>query len=125
MAKQGFLLDTTVIIDHLNGVQQASTFMLNNKKKAHLSVITRAETLVGIEPNNLVNTKLLLDFFPTFSITSEVADLAADLRKKYKWKLPDALQAALAMHHKLKLATRNSKDFDTKKHSFVTIPYSL
>jgi predicted nucleic acid-binding protein len=43
----------------------------------------------------------------------------------YGWKLPDAFQAALALHHHLKLCTRNTKDFDPKKHSFVEVPYRL
>jgi predicted nucleic acid-binding protein len=51
--------------------------------------------------------------------------LAAQLRGKYGWKLPDAFQAALAQHHKTKLTTRNTKDFDPKKHDFVEVPYSL
>jgi predicted nucleic acid-binding protein len=50
---------------------------------------------------------------------------AAELRKKYGWKLPDAFQAALAMHNHIKLSTRNTRDFDPIKHSFVEIPYEL
>src|SRR5437016_764279 len=30
----------------------------------------------------------------------------ATLRRRYRWKMPDALQAAVATHHKLRLATR-------------------
>ena len=53
-----------------------------------------------------------------------IADLAATLRRQHKWKLPDAFQAALAQTHKLKLATRNTKDFPSR-HDFVEIPYEL
>ena len=40
-------------------------------------------------------------------------------------KLPDAFQAALALHHKIQLTTRNTKDFDRRKHKFVEVPYTL
>jgi len=52
-------------------------------------------------------------------------DLAAQLRRKHGWQLPDAYQAALAKHHKTRLTARNTKDFDPKKHDFVEIPYKL
>jgi hypothetical protein len=51
--------------------------------------------------------------------------LAANLRRENRWKLPDALQAAVAINRRLILATRNSKDFTPGKHSFVFIPYRL
>ncbi|MCP4629281.1 MAG: type II toxin-antitoxin system VapC family toxin [bacterium] len=54
-----------------------------------------------------------------------IADLAAKLRREHSWKLPDAFQAAIARHHKIKLITRNSKDFDPHKHEFVEIPYKI
>ncbi len=47
------------------------------------------------------------------------------MRKKHGWKLSDAFQAAISIHHKIKLTTRNTKDFDSKKHDFVEIPYIL
>jgi predicted nucleic acid-binding protein len=67
----------------------------------------------------------LLDQYGLLIIDKPIADLAAKLRRKYGWKLPDAFQAALAQHHKIKLTTRNKKDFDPKRHTFVEIPYSL
>lgn len=53
------------------------------------------------------------------------ADLAASLRQTYHWKLPDAFQAAFAKHHRLKLVTRNTKDFNPSIHYFVVVPYVL
>jgi predicted nucleic acid-binding protein len=51
--------------------------------------------------------------------------LTAQLRYQYRWKLPDALQAALAQHHQLKLVTRNTKDFPVGKYDFVITPYQF
>jgi len=58
-------------------------------------------------------------------IDAAVADKAATLRRKYGWKLPDAFQAAIAIIHDVKLSTRNTKDFNPQRHSFVEIPYLL
>jgi len=42
-----------------------------------------------------------------------------------RWKMPDALQAALAKHHKLKLATRDTDDFPPRRYRFVIVPYTV
>ena len=58
-------------------------------------------------------------------IDQATADLAAHLRRENHWKLPDAIQAAIAQHHDLKLVTRYFKDFPAEVFDFVLIPYSL
>lgn len=64
--------------------------------------------------------KRLLD-----SVKKVIADKVADLRHTHGWKLPDAFQEAIATRHHLKFYTRNTKDFDPRKHSFVEIPYRI
>jgi predicted nucleic acid-binding protein len=66
-----------------------------------------------------------LGCFVTLNIDKDVADLTAQLRYQFRWKLPDALQAALAQHHQLKLVTRNTKDFPINKYDFVLTPYQI
>ena len=89
-------------------------------------MITRAEILVGFEnEKGREKAKFLLDQFTLLIIDQEVADKAAALRRKFGWKLADAFQASIALIHKIKLATRNTKDFNPRKHSFVRIPYRL
>jgi hypothetical protein len=114
------LLDSVILIDHLNGIS-AATLYLESLTEASISVITRAEVLAGIV---MPEVKEWLDRYPTIPIDRETADLAADLRRQYKWKLPDAFQAAVATQHGLKLATRNTKDFPPQRHTFVVVPYS-
>jgi predicted nucleic acid-binding protein len=120
------LLDSVIIIDHLKGVQEAKQFVLAlEPEQTAISVINRAEILVSIEPQDLALVKALLDQFHLLIIDKPIADLAADLRKSQGWKLPDAFQAALCLYHKIKLTTRNTKDFDPGRHDFVEIPYTL
>ena len=96
-------------------------------RRAHgdslISVVTRAEVLTGIGPRDLPAVLPLMNRFPTLVLDQEAADLAATLRRQYRWKLPDAVQAALAQIHRLKLVTRNTRDFPPQRFNFVVVPY--
>lgn len=118
------LLDSVILIDHLNGIPAATRY-LESLKEASISVITRVEILAGFAPSEVPAVKEWLDRYPTFAVDRRTADSAADLRRQYKWKLPDAFHAAVAQQHGLKLATRNTKDFPPQRHSFVVVPYSV
>lgn len=118
------LLDSVILIDHFNGVSAATDYLRNAEGKTAISVITRAEVLTGLGAG-AVKEKELLDRFPLLEINGPVADLAATLRREHGWKLPDAFQAALAQHHELQLATRNTKDFTPERHGFIVVPYAL
>ena len=120
------LLDSVILIDHLNGIEKATQFILKlQPEQTAISVITRAEILAGLSEDDKEVVLPLLDQYKLLIIDQPVADLAADLRRIHRWKLPDAFQAALALHHKLKFTTRNTKDFATQKHDFVETPYTL
>ena len=120
------LIDSVILIDHLNGIEKATRFMLRlDPMETAISVITRAEILTGLDECDLSGVIQLLDQYHLLIIDKPIADLAASLRREHSWKLPDAFQAALARYHKLTLITRNSKDFDPQKHPFVEIPYTI
>ena len=120
------LLDSVILIDHLNGIEKATQFILEiEPQQTAISVITRAEILTGIEEKDKTKIIPLLDQYQLLIVDEPIADLAAELRREHGWKLPDAFQAAIAQHHKIILTTRNLKDFDPSKHDFVEIPYEL
>jgi predicted nucleic acid-binding protein len=120
------LLDSVILIDHFNDIAEASTFIAGlDPGKTAISVITYAEILVGFEVETAEEAKALLNHYEILSIDTLIAERTAELRRRYGWKLPDAFQAALALHHRLRLCTRNTKDFNPKKHSFVEVPYKL
>lgn len=123
--KTKYLVDTVIIIDHLNGIKKATDWLVKNSEgNAVISVITRAEVLSGAEENEKSSISSLLDKFECLSITKEISDIAAELHQKKGWKLPDALQAALAKKNNLLLVTRNTKDFSPEL-DFVNIPYKI
>ena len=43
------LLDSVILIDHFNGVAQATDYLSRWRKVAAISVITRAEVLTGFD----------------------------------------------------------------------------
>ncbi len=119
------LLDSVILIDHFNGVAAATGYLSESGGEAAISVITRAEVLTGFDSNDVQKAMRLLDAFPTLAIDRGIADLAADLRRRHGWKLPDAFQAAIASHAGLRLVTRNVRDFPPQKFDFVIVPYRL
>lgn len=119
------LLDSCILIDHFNGHRLATGYLAAVEEEAAVSVITRAEVLAGFDPARAAIATGLLDRFPTFAIEIQVADLAAQLRRQLRLKMPDALQAALAQYHGLLLATRNSRDFPPERFPSAFIPYVL
>jgi hypothetical protein len=120
---KSFLIDSVIVIDHLNGIEAATEFLRSTGKDGLLSVITRAEVLSGVARQDLAPVKRLLDRFKTLEITAAVADRAARLRRRNGWKLPDGLQAALAIEHGSLLATRSTRDFPPRRFRFVRVPY--
>jgi predicted nucleic acid-binding protein len=119
------VLDSVILIDHFNSLDQATSYLREVGESASITAITRAEVLTGFDSVNLPLAKALLDRYRLLAIDGAVADLAAQLRREHRWKLPDALQAAAARQHGLRLATRNTKDFPPERYSFIHVPYTV
>jgi predicted nucleic acid-binding protein len=120
-----YLLDSVILIDHFNGIEVATNFLREHRSNAAISAITRAEVLTGFDDAQRALPARLLDTFVCLPLEKVTADLAARLRRDHRWKLPDAIQAAVAQHHGLKLVTRNIKDFPADEFEFVLTPYTL
>ena len=120
------LLDSVILIDHFNGISKATRFISGlEPSKTAISVISRAEILVGFDADSIEKPKALLDQYFLLNIDKQAADKAAALRREHGWKLPDAFQAALAIIAGVKLCTRNTKDVDPAAHPFVEVPYQI
>lgn len=120
-----YLLDSVIVIDHFNGVEAATEFLAVHGRDCVISVITRAETLAGFPAESLPQGRRLLDQFTALPVTVEVADAAAQLRRTERWKLPDAIQAAIAIQEGLTLVTRNTRDFRASSPVAVETPYQV
>jgi len=126
MKRAKYLIDTVILVDHLNGIAKATKWLASvSSDECAISVVTRAEVLTGTTEKERAAVNLLLDRYNCLPIIPSVADKAAELRRTYRWKLPDAFQAAIAVRQSLLLVTRNTKDFPQKKYAFVLTPYVL
>ncbi len=125
ISSKKYLIDSVILIDHLNGIKEATNWLKKNGAfNSTISVVTRAEILVGTSEENKLKIKSWLNSFECIDIDKNIADLAALYRNKYKIKLPDAFQIAIAFENNLILVTRNTKDFN-KGMGFVEIPYEI
>ena len=120
-----YLLDSVIVIDHLNGIADATGFLRTHAHLSVVSVITRAEVLAGVSDKQEQAVTRLLNQFRTLPMTAQVADRAAALRRSERWKLSDAVQTAIAMESGLVLVTRNTRDFQPGGLPEVLIPYQL
>ena len=125
MGSLSYLLDSTVLIDVLNRVPGSLEFLQIHVDQSAVSPVTRAEVLAGVKDEDAEDIGAWLSEFDYLPLDLKSVDLAASLRRQHRWKLPDAFQAAMAMHYKLKLVTRNTKDFPPEKFDFVTVPYKI
>ena len=82
-----FLLDSTVLIDHLNGIDAAEVFLRDHAPESCISVITVNEVLAGSEPDAVGGHELLLDQFACLDVGRLTAKASAALRRAHGWKL--------------------------------------
>ena len=134
------LLDSCILIDHFNGITQATNYIKTYKDNCCISVITKAEVLIGFDEKfAFEQAKQVLSYFELIEFDQTITDFVIKLRREQikkkinkkpnekiiQWKLPDAIQAAIAIHDNLQLITHNTKDFNPEEHHFVEIPYTL
>ena len=62
------LLDSVILIEHLNGYQRATSYLAEQGPHLAISVITRAEVLAGSSEADLPSHRSLLDQFPLLGI---------------------------------------------------------
>ena len=117
------LFDTNILVDYLNGIEQAKIELDRYADKA-ISLITWMEVMVGATPETEAIIQNFLGTFVNLPIDEQVSQLAVTLRKKHKIKLPDAIVWATALVHKRILVTRNTKDF-SKDEPGIRVPYQI
>ena len=118
------LFDTNILIDHLNGVKQA-TREIKAHPGAAISIVTWIEVMTGAAtPDEETILRTFLATFPCLPITAAVAERAAENRRVRRIKLPDAIILATAETAHRQLVTRNIRDFPKNLHG-VRVPYQI
>jgi predicted nucleic acid-binding protein len=74
-----FLLDSCILIDHFNNVNEATLYLKNNQNDCCISVITRAEVLIGFDDENCFKQgEKLLNLFPLIELNQSLIDFVAN-----------------------------------------------
>jgi predicted nucleic acid-binding protein len=121
-----YLLDTNIIIDAINDKKTRNLGLLGLAEQGHTLAccpINVAEVYAGLRPKEEPRTAALLRSLLLYPITFPIAELAGRLKRDYSRKgktlsIPDAMVAAVALHHHLTLITDNTKDFPMKDLAF-------
>lgn len=109
-----YLLDSNIIIYHLNGDDNATTFISVNRKHCAISRITYIEVLsFDFTSDEEKSVKDLLDSFVTIDTNREIAIQSIKNRKSKKIKVPDNIIASTAQVYDLSLVTKNINDFNS------------
>ncbi len=107
-----YLVDSNIIIYHLNNESIATNFLSQNYQEIAISQITYVEVLSFAFTQEEENeVKKLLSKFKIIDVTQNISNQAVENRKIKKIKLPDNLIASTAMVNELTIVTRNVKDF--------------
>jgi predicted nucleic acid-binding protein len=110
-------IDANILIAYLAGdgaVIQALTRWRRDGMPLFLSTVAEAEVLSFSEwtlQERHDTEKWIEENFTSLSFDRQVARVAADLRRNYKIKFPDAAIAATAWYTNSPLVTRNQRDF--------------
>jgi hypothetical protein len=123
-----WLLDSNAVMGYLN--QDSAPGFIGNFEQALLegaavSVITTIEVLGwrGHDANSRASAEKLLGCLDEIPLATSVVRQTISLRSSYQIKLPDAVIAATAMTHNLKLMTRNRADFERVAGLSIVNPF--
>jgi predicted nucleic acid-binding protein len=114
-----FLLDTTVIVDAINGKRDRGRFLddlLAQRNLLACCSINVTEVYAGMRPHEAKVTEAFLRSFKFYEVTWEIARLAGELKNEWAKKghtiaLPDVTISAVALANGLTLVTDNRKHF--------------
>lgn len=108
-----YLIDSNIIIYHLNNDNTATDFLVKNIEKSAISQITYIEVL-SFNFNKQEEQKVieLLNLFEKIDVNCEISKKAVANRKLKKIRIPDNIIASSAQLNNLTLVTRNVSDFN-------------
>ena len=125
-----FLLDTSVIIDTINGKRNRGQLLKELLHQGHLLAccpINVTEVYAGLRAHEETRTLNLLESLQYYPITWPIARLAGELQRDYGRKgtslaTTDVTIAAVALYHQLTLITDNLKHYPMKGLTLYPLP---
>ena len=125
-----YLLDTSVIIDTINGKRNRQQLLTELLQQGHLLAccpINVTEVYGGLRPAEESRTQEFLESLKYYSISWQIARLAGLVKRDYSKKgitlaTTDVTIAAVALYHQLTLMTDNLKHYPMKELSLYALP---
>lgn len=126
MASNGFLLDTTILIDLFRGSQEAIVFLdkLSQEGSFFICPVVVAEVFSGVRPQELTKVEEFFEAMNYCPIEYRTAKRAGLYRRDFQRKgitlnISDALIAATAVDHSLTLVSKNVRHFPMKELNII------
>ena len=125
-----YLLDTSVIIDTINGKRNRGPLLEGLVQQGHLLAccsINVTEVYAGLRTQEEARTMELLESLQYYPVTFTIARLAGLLKRDFSRKgislaATDVTIAAVAIYHQLTLITDNLKHYPMKELSLFPLP---
>ena len=112
MREKRYLIDSNIIIYHLNKDDIASNFLLQNFQDSAILRVTFIEVLsFNFTPEVQKTIIEYLERFEIIDTDKSISIQAIENRKIKKIKLPDNIIVSTAQVYNLTIVTRNAKDF--------------
>ncbi len=127
MAKSnGFLLDTTILIDLLRGRQEAIVFLdkLSQEGTLFVCAVVVSEIFSGVRPAELSEVEEFFEAMGYIQIDYRTAKRAGLYKRDFQRKgislsISDTLIAAAAVDHSLTLVTKNVRHFPMEELNII------
>jgi predicted nucleic acid-binding protein len=124
------LLDTSVILDHLNGRRRRTEYLDGLIQEGHLlgcCAVNITEVYAGLRSGEEPKTRAFFDALEFFPVTPEIARRAGLLRRDWQKKgntlsYTDVTIAAVALSNHLPLLTDNRKHFPMPELHLFPLP---
>lgn len=125
-----YLLDTSVIIDTINGKRNRGHLLEGLVQQGHLLAccsINVTEVYAGLRTHEETRTLELLQSLQYYPVTFPIARLAGLLKRDFSRKgfslaTTDVTIAAVAIYHQITLITDNLKHYPMKELSLFPLP---
>jgi len=125
-----YLLDSSVLIDALNGRNGRPQLLTRISQQDILlacCAVNVTELYMGMRPGEEAKTEKFLRSLEFYPVTWEIAQLAGDLFRQWRQKgltlgLADVTIAAVALTHELVLVTDNQKHFPMPELRLLQLP---
>ena len=122
----GFLLDTTILIDLFRGRQEAIVFLdkLSQEGSLFVCAIVVSEIFSGVRPKELSKVEEFFEAMNYCPIEYKTAKMAGLYKRDFQRKgialsVSDTLIAAAAVEHSLTLVTKNVRHFPMRELNII------